>query len=140
MNIETTKSYKYDVKKLPTESDEFKCVKMFFDDCRHDKVYGSQKAPFTIENFEIFKVIEKKPNKTLNENRNNLMLFHGTKEEIVSKILENGFKNSKEGWYGKVCFFLLQHTYLKTSIVNTYCLLLKNYKIIIQSKKLKILN
>ena len=58
-----------------------------------------------MENFQIFKVIDNNPDKTLNENRNNLMLFHGTKEENVSKILENGFKNSKEGWYGKVCLF-----------------------------------
>lgn len=118
MNIKTTRRYKYDVKRLFTESDEFKSVKKFFDDCRSPKQLIEN---LKFENFEIFKVIERNPDKTLNENRNNLMLFHGTKEETVRKILEKGFKNSKKGWYGKVCFFLLQHTYLKTSMVNTYC-------------------
>ena len=102
MNIKTTRRYKYDVKRLPTESDEFKRLKMFFDDCRCSNICLIK---FTMENFQIFKVIDNNPDKTLNENRNNLMLFHGTKEENVSKILENGFKNSKKGWYGKVCFF-----------------------------------
>ena len=48
MNIRTTRSYKYDVRRLPAESDEFKWVKMFFDDCRHYKDY---EVKFTIENF-----------------------------------------------------------------------------------------
>ena len=115
MNINTFifKTYKYDVKRLPTESDEFKWVKMFFDDCR-DTIYSSKK--FTVENFQIFKVNENNPDKTLNENRNNLMLFHGTKEENVSKILENGFKNSEKGWYGKVCYICFNKTFLKTSV------------------------
>ena len=91
--------YKFDIKRLPTESDEFKWVKMFFDDCRYPKY---SQAKLTVENFQIFKVIENNPDKTLNENRSNLMLFHGTKEKNVSKILKSGFKNSKKGWYGKV--------------------------------------
>ena len=100
MNFKTTKRFKYDVKRLSTESDEFKRVKVFFDDCRYSKYFRKK---FTVENFQIFKVNENNPDKTLNENRNNLMLFHGTKEENVSKILKNGFKNSEKGWYGKVC-------------------------------------
>ena len=100
MDIKTTRRYKYDAKKLPTESDEFKWVKMFFDDCKDSERLHTRN--FTVKNFQIFKVVENNPDKTINENRNNLMLFHGTKEENVSKILESGFKNSIKGWYGKV--------------------------------------
>ena len=55
-----------------------------------------------MQNFQIFKVIENNPVETLNEKRNNLMLFHGTKEQSVNNILKNGFKDSEKGWYGKV--------------------------------------
>ena len=64
MNIKTTRRYKYDVKRLFTESDEFKSVKKFFDDCRSPKQLI---ANLKFENFEIFKVIERNPDKTLNE-------------------------------------------------------------------------
>ena len=64
MNIKTTRRYKYDVKKLPTEFDEFKWVKMFFDDCRCSNICLIK---FTMENFQIFQVIDNNPDKTLNE-------------------------------------------------------------------------
>ena len=98
MDIITAKNYKYDVKRLSIESDEFKTIKDFVDSCR----YEEQHQKLTMQNFSIFKVLENNPAKTLNEKRNNLMLFHGTKEESVSNILKNGFVNSEKGWYGKV--------------------------------------
>ena len=60
MNIKTTRRYKYDVKKLPTEFDEFKWVKMFFDDCRYQKYFKK----FMMGNFQIFKVVENNSDKT----------------------------------------------------------------------------
>ena len=100
MDIVTNKNYKYGVETLSSDSVEFIRVKEFFDDCRYAKPFCDK---FTVENFQIFKVIEKNPVETLKEKRNNLMLFHGTKEYNVHSILENGFKNSEKGWYGKVC-------------------------------------
>ena len=102
MNIITNKSYKFDVISLSTESEEFKRVDEFFDDCRYDSAASRCFNKLTVKNFQIFKVIENNPVETLNEQRNNLMLFHGTKEHSVNNILKNGFKNSKKGWYGKV--------------------------------------
>lgn len=104
MNFTTNKNYKFDVISLPTESEEFKRVKEFFDDCRYNKKTLNK---CTVQNFKIFKVIENNPVETLNKKRNNLMLFHGTKEGVVDMILENGFKNSKKGWYGKVIRFVV---------------------------------
>ena len=44
---------------------------------------------------------ENNPIKTVNEKRNNLMLFHGTNKNAVTGILKEGFKNSKRGWFGQ---------------------------------------
>ena len=97
--MDTKKNYKYDVISLSTESEEFKRVREFFDDCRYTE---NSFDKLSVQNFQVFKVIENNPVETLNEKRNNLMLFHGTKEHRVNKILKNGFKNSEKGWYGKV--------------------------------------
>ena len=93
------KNYIYGVEIISPDSEEFKRVKEFFDDCRYEK-YCYDK--FTVQNFQIFRVIENNPVETLNEKRNNLMLFHGTKQYNVHSILENGFTSSEKGWYGKV--------------------------------------
>ena len=99
MDIITNKNYKYGVEILSADSEEFKRVEEFSDNCR---CLERQYDKYTVQNFQIFKVIEKNPVETLKEKRNNLKLFHRTKECNVHSILENGFKNSEKGWYGKV--------------------------------------
>ena len=54
-----------------------------------------------MENFKIYKVIEEHTKATVDEKSNNLMLFHGTSQKGVAGILENGFKNSESGKFGK---------------------------------------
>ena len=100
MEFMINKNYKYGVEILSADSEEFKRVKEFFDDCRYKNDICYYK--FTVQNFQIFKVNENNSVGTLNEKRNNLMLFHGTKEYNVHSILKNGFKNSENGLYGKV--------------------------------------
>ena len=44
---------------------------------------------------------ETAPTSSVNEKRNNLMLFHGTNDKGVESILKKGFKNSEKSWFGK---------------------------------------
>ena len=97
MDITTNKSWKYDLKKLESTSYEFKIVEHFF------KTTSSifPLFPGIFKKFQIWKVIEQNEKATADEKSNNLMLFHGTNQKGVTGILENGYKNSKEGKFGK---------------------------------------
>ena len=44
---------------------------------------------------------ETAPTSSVNEKRNNLMLFHGTNDKGVESILKKGFKYSEKSWFGK---------------------------------------
>ena len=100
MVIITDKSFKYNLEKLDSASDEFILVNVFFattkvstDDCFD---YLPEVTDLT-----IYKVNENNPIKSVEGKRNNLMLFHGTSRKGAAGILKEGFKNSKSGWYGK---------------------------------------
>ena len=96
MNFITHKKDKYGYEKLDPASENFKFLKAVFDTkttaCNNYTEFYS---------FEIYKIIEKIPNKTVNEKNNNLMLFHGTSEKGAISIFKDGFRNSEKGWFGK---------------------------------------
>ena len=93
MDIITDKSFKYDIEKLDSTSNEFKFVKGFYDTADYNLIQRI--------NFQIHKVIGNNPKKGNEAKRNNLMLFHGTNQKGAAGILKEGFKNSKKGWFGK---------------------------------------
>ena len=106
MDIITDNSFKYDLEKLDSTSDEFILVKQFHDITVSITNYNgnSKKASgYTsqIENFQIYKVNENNPTESAQEKNNNLMLFHGTNRKGAVGILKEGFKNSKTGWFGR---------------------------------------
>ena len=92
MVIITDDTFKYDFELLDSSSDEFKCIKEFISVTSTDYL---QKL------LQIHKVFETNPTKTSEVKRNNLMLFHGTNEKGVERILKEGFKNSEKGCFGK---------------------------------------
>ena len=100
MAIITDKSFKYDLEKLDSTSDEFMLVNDFF---ATTKVCTSNRFHYLpeVKDLRIYKVIENNPIKSVGGKRNNLMLFHGTTRTRAAGILKEGFKNSKRGWYGK---------------------------------------
>ena len=74
------KSFKYDIQKLDSTSDEYIFVKEFYnvtieERCRKDFCINKLKDM----NFQIHKVIENRAIKVIEAKSNNLMLFHGTK-------------------------------------------------------------
>ena len=97
MDIITKKSFKYYHEKLDSTSEEFKFLEGFFDKSTN----GDSLGRFTLNEFQIFKVKENIPNKAVNVNYNNLMLFHGTSEKGATGIFKEGFKNSERGWFGQ---------------------------------------
>ena len=93
MEIITVERWKYNLQSLETVSDEFKLVKGVL----YEDIYLRRK-----NNFHLYKVVENSPESGTDEDKsNNLMLFHGTDERGVEGILQNGFKNSKEGYFGE---------------------------------------
>ena len=96
MNIKTEKLFNYDCEKLDRESEEFKILKEVFFTTTTFNVSCNN-----LEKFQIYKVIENNPTKTVEGKSSNLMLFHGTTEEGATGILKKGFKNSEKGWFGK---------------------------------------
>lgn len=95
-----SEAYLYKCDELPSDSDEYKLVKSFFDKTIYEmQLRALSEGPGTKE-CKIYKIIENHQTKTLEEKRNNLMLFHGTNKNGVEGILKEGFKNSKEGWFG----------------------------------------
>ena len=106
MDIITDNSFKYDLEKLDSTSDEFILVKQFHDITVSITNYNgnSKKAlgyTSQIENFQIYKVNENIPTESAQEKNNNLMLFHGTNRKGAVGILKEGFKNSRTGWFGR---------------------------------------
>ena len=87
----------YHLKKLDTTSYEYNLVKEFY-----DMTYFKSKIRKNVKvlQFQICKVIENKPMEGDERKRNNLMLFHGTHKSGAIGILNEGFKNSKQGWHG----------------------------------------
>ena len=100
MEIVNNETWKYNLQILDPTSDEFKFVQHFFKTTSNKFSYFKE-APETLENFQIWKVIEQNINVTVHEKSDNLMLFHGTSQKGVAGILENGFKNSEKGKFGK---------------------------------------
>ena len=95
--LNTIKESKYKFEKLSCDSDEHKIVKDFY-----DKTTLTTTMPDQLPvNYDVYKIIESNKAKILKEKRNNLMLFHGTSSRGVEGILTEGFKNSKNGWFGK---------------------------------------
>ena len=92
MVIITDDTFKYDFELLDSNSDEFKCIKEFISITSTDYL---QKL------LQIHKVFEINPTNSTVTKRNNLMLFHGTNEKGVERILKEGFKNSEKGCFGK---------------------------------------
>ena len=102
MDIITEKSFKYDLEKLDSTSDEFLFVKKFYDTTTNGFGFGFGFVDLSkLKNFQIYKVIENNPIKEVEAKRNNLMLFHGTSRKGATGILKEGFKNSEKGWFGQ---------------------------------------
>ena len=101
MDITTNNIWKYDLKKLESTSAEFKFLERFF--VTTSKTFSAY--PELLKDFQIWKVIEQNTKGTVDGKSNNLMLFHGTSQEGVGGILENGFKNSKQGYFGEGVYF-----------------------------------
>ena len=83
MVIITDDTFKYDFELLDSNSDEFKCIKEFISVTSTDYL---QKI------LQIHKVFETNQTKTSEVKRNNLMLFHGTNQKGVERILKEGFQ------------------------------------------------
>lgn len=98
VDIITDESFKYDLRKLESTSDEFILVKTFYDTTKNSRSRG---VKLPEQNFQICKVIDNTSITTVKENSNNLMLFHGTNRKGATAILKQGFKNSEKGWFGK---------------------------------------
>ena len=90
-------TWKYNLQILEPTSDEFKFVEHFFKTSTIKFLIDHA----TLNNFQIWRVIEQNTKAKFDEKSNNLMLFHGTSQKSVAGILENGFKNSEEGKFGK---------------------------------------
>ena len=102
MSITCDDSFKYNIEKLDSTSDEFKFIKDFHTTTHNCDGYMFPSSMFqTKDSFCIYKVNENNPIKAVNEKRPNLMLFHGTNKKGVTGILKDGFKNSKRGWFGQ---------------------------------------
>ena len=104
MDIITDNSFKYNLEKLDSTSDEFILVKQFFDTTKIIKKSDSTKASESrtpAANLQIYKVNENNLIEPTEEKRNNLMLFHGTNRKGAVGILKEGFRNSTEGWFGQ---------------------------------------
>ena len=101
--IITDKSFKYNLEKLDSTSDEFILVDGYFRITANRKVFHSYMD--RIKTFEIYKLTENNPIMTVKEKTRNLILFHGTNElegsEAVTEILKECFKNSESRWLGK---------------------------------------
>ena len=98
MNFITHKKDKYGYEKLDPASENFKFLKAVFDTkttaCNNYTEFYS---------FEIYKIIEKIPNKTVNEKNNNLMLFHGTSEKARSVFLKMVLEIQKKDGLEREC-------------------------------------
>ena len=94
--IKSSKASKYEQEEISSDKEEYKFVKSFFDTTKN--VFRRKSSP---KEFKVFKITENNPLTTLNDKRNNLMLFHGTTMKGVEGILKQGFKNSKKGWFGQ---------------------------------------
>ena len=92
MVIFTDDTFKYEYDLLQSNSNDFKCIKEFFDITTTNT---------KIKILQIHKVSETNAPKSLNKKRKNLMLFHGTNGQGVEGILKKGFKNSQDGKFGK---------------------------------------
>ena len=97
MDIQASKTSKYKLEELGSDTEEYKFVKNFFD---------TTKSPYRAKrrstaDFKMFKILENNPITKSSEKRSNFMLFHGTNQKGVEGILKEGFKNSKIGWFGQ---------------------------------------
>ena len=104
MSITCDDSFKYNIEKLDSTSDEFKFIKGFY--ATTSKTNETMCSYINIayrnkDDFCIYKVNEKNPIEAVDEKSNNLMLFHGTTKNGVTGILKDGFKNSERGWFGQ---------------------------------------
>ena len=100
LKTSTEKAYKYKCEKLDCNSVEHKIVKGFYD--KTTFISTIYLKPFSrTHGFNVYKIIKSNKAEILKEQQNNLMLFHGTNCKGVEGILTEGFKNSKEGWFGK---------------------------------------
>ena len=87
MNVKTEKLSKHGYEKLDPVSKEFKTLKEVFFTTTTFNVSCNN-----LEKFQIYKVIENNPTKTVEGKSNNLMLFHGTNKYGVQGILKDGFR------------------------------------------------
>ena len=106
MNIITDKSFKYDVEKLDSTSDEVKFIKQFYDttgDTTNVMTDHLKREGYItqVKDLKIYKVIEDNPIIAVDEKNNNLMLFHGTTPKGATGILKEGYKISERGRFGK---------------------------------------
>ena len=83
--IITEDTFKYDFESLDSGSDEFKFIKKFIKVTKFITVIKLGKI------LQIHKVFEKRSTSSVDEKRNNLMLFHGTNKKGVEGILKEGF-------------------------------------------------
>ena len=97
MHISNYIGINYHLKKLDTTSYEYNLVKEFYD-MTYDK--SKIRKDVKVLQFQVCKVIENKPMEGEGRKRNNLMLFHGTTINGAIGVLNEGFKNSKQGWHG----------------------------------------
>ena len=82
MNIltnNTEKVYKYYLEKLGCGSDEYIIVKDFFVNTTVNLNYSGKSLP----DFNVYEIMETCPIKSLKEEHNNLILFHGTSNKGV---------------------------------------------------------
>ena len=103
MDIKTDiKTCKYKRDELSCDSDEHNFVKNFYE----TNILAQGSAPnnrqvVSPDNIKVYKISENYPTATSDAKRNNLMLFHGTKETNVDGILNKGFINSERGSFGQ---------------------------------------
>ena len=130
--ITNTNTYKYKCEKLNYDLDEYKFVKNFYKTINITSTAS--------DNVKVYKILENKPTKILEEKRNNLMLFHGTSETNIDGILKKGFINSKRGRFGQGVYMtesanIASIHSLKIANSNT-CILVNE---VLESEKLEII-
>ena len=117
MEIITDNNWKYKVQLLETTSNEYKFVENIF------KTHTTDSFFVNSDKFRFYKVVEQNAKRKNNEEKsNNLMLFHGTNKRGVHGILQNGFRNSKEGFYGQGVYMT---EYVTTALMYSFTIFLK---------------
>ena len=87
MVVITDDSFKYHFELLDSSSNEFKFIKKFIKITAMNAMNPHEKV------LQIHKVTQKNPTSLMDNNRNNLMLFHGTNEKGVEGILKKGYNH-----------------------------------------------